>query len=143
MILQVKLLTDNAVVPAFAHVGDAGADITATSYSISTTPNGLSIHSYGTGLAFAIPDGYEMQIRPRSSIYKTGAWLCNGVGTIDSGYRGEVQCKFYSLDTTPPYQIGDRVAQLIIHQLPRVAIEAVLELSDTERGTGGFGSTGV
>lgn len=98
---------------------------------------------YGTGLAFEIPLGHVGLIFPRSSIYKTGMTLSNCVGVIDSDYRGEVKFVFTARNSNEPiYDIGDRVGQLVIMELPNITIIEETELNDTERGTGGFGSTG-
>ena len=100
-------------------------------------------YEYGTGLAMEIPEGYVGLIFPRSSISKTDHYLRNSVGVVDSGYRGEIKIRM----STPllggvEYKEGDRVAQLIIMKLPWVNLQEVEELSDTDRGDGGFGSTG-
>ena len=102
---------------------------------------------YKTGLAMEIPEGYVGLIYPRSSISKTKQMLRNHVGVIDSGYRGEVILKFgwFSQAATPDssvYDAGDRIAQLMIVPHPKVEFVEVDELSDTDRGDGGFGSTG-
>ena len=101
-------------------------------------------YEYGTGLAMEIPEGYVGLVFPRSSISKTDHYLRNSVGVIDSGYRGEIKIRM----STPllggvEYKEGDRIAQLVIMKLPWVNIEEVEELSDTDRGDGGFGSTGT
>jgi dUTP pyrophosphatase len=97
-----------------------------------------------TGLAVEIPAGYELQIRARSGLaLKHGVTILNGIGTIDSDYRGEIGVILYNTGDQPFYlRSGDRIAQLVPCQLPTVTIKAVKELKDTERGDGGFGSTG-
>ena len=105
---------------------------------------------YGTGLAFEIPEGYVGLLFPRSSNAKKDLLLSNSVGVLDSGYRGEVTFKFKPCevfekpDLTYPekYEVGDRIGQLIIIPYPHIEFEVVEELSDTDRGAGGYGSTG-
>jgi dUTP pyrophosphatase len=99
---------------------------------------------YGTGLALEIPEGYVGLIFPRSSISKTSLSLANCVGVIDSGYRGEILLKFRTdaNNKTGHYTIGDRIGQLLIIPYPQIEFEEVLELSDTIRSGGGFGSSG-
>jgi dUTP pyrophosphatase len=137
MLLKIKKLVSNAVIPQFAKEGDAGMDLVAVS-AIST----VDYVEYGTGLSLEIEQGHVGLIFPRSSISKTGHRLLNSVGVIDSGYRGEVKVRMSHTDIGA-YEIGDRIAQLVIMELPRVVVEQVTELSDSERGDGGFGSTNV
>ena len=139
MHIKFKKLDDSAVVPFYAKDGDAGMDLVCTSLDDS---NHLYFE-YGTGLAVEIPKGCAGLLFPRSSISKTSHALRNSVGVIDSGYRGEVKLRM-SVPTDPKnqYKIGDKIGQLIIIQVPWVEIEEVKELSDTNRGEGGFGSTG-
>ena len=87
-----------------------------------------------------IPRGYVGLLFPRSSVSNKGAWLANSVGVIDSGYRGPVKVRLYG--PKAPYQPGERVAQLMIMPVPYVSVQEVSELSDSQRGQGGFGSTG-
>lgn len=136
--LKIKKLNDRASIPFYAKDGDAGMDLIAT----TTISNGYFIE-YGTDLAVEIPKGYVGYIFPRSSISKTGQYLRNSVGVIDSGYRGEVKIRMSipSLENKQ-YMIGDKIAQLIIMKLPWVDVEEVDYLSETDRGEGGFGSTG-
>lgn len=143
MKVKIKKLLTNAVIPKYSKQGDAGLDLVATSKHIDVYGN----ISYGTGLAFEIPFGYVGLLFPRSSNSKTDLLLTNSVGVIDSGYRGEVSLKFrgyYSkIDMeNSNYQIGDRIGQIIIMPYPQIEFEEVEELSETERGTGGYGSTG-
>ena len=133
-----KRLCEEAVVPSYAKPGDAGMDLVATSHDISA---GTEV--YGTGLAVEIPEGYVGLLFPRSSIYKHGVALANSVGVVDSGYRGEIKVVFYRAKSSVNYySVGDRVAQLVIMPYPQVTTHEVEELSDTSRGSGGFGSTG-
>jgi dUTP pyrophosphatase len=139
MDVKVKKLHPYAVIPSYAKDGDAGLDLTATSMNIDN--RGYFV--YGTGLAFEIPKGYVGLIFPRSSISKKDLALSNCVGVIDSGYRGEVSFKFYPTSSKHNiYNIGDRIGQLIIMPYPQITLVESDELSETERGAGGYGSTG-
>ena len=141
MNVKIKRLVAEAVIPSYAKEGDAGMDLTAT----SVKRDGAKI-KYGTGLAFEIPPGHVGFIFPRSSIHKTDLRLTNSVGVIDSGYRGEVMAVFDMITDAGEYAstfaIGERIAQLVIMPIPKIELEVVHELSNTERGVGGFGSTG-
>lgn len=140
MNLKFKKLSENAIYPKYAHIGDAGFDLTA----ISVEYLGSKI-KYGTGLAFEIPEGYVGLIFPRSSIHKSNLRLSNCVGVIDSSYRGEVLAIF-DLDHSKNgeiFKIGDRIAQMVIMPYASMKFEEVQDLSTTIRGIGGFGSTGV
>lgn len=100
-------------------------------------------HEYGTGIAIQIPEGYEAQLRPRSSIRKSSLVLVNSPATIDRDYTGELIVTFKEIDDREDiYSVGDRVAQLVIAPVPKVTFVEVSELDSTERGSGGFGSTG-
>jgi dUTP pyrophosphatase len=141
MIVKIKKLHENAVIPAYAKPGDAGLDLTAT--SVVTDEYGNVV--YGTGLAIEIPFGYAGLLFPRSSNSKTDLYLTNHVGVVDSGYRGEIMFKYRPLDgilNSKIYQVGERVGQIVILPYPAVSFEEVEQLSDTERGEGGYGSTG-
>lgn len=147
VLVKIKRLHENAVIPSYAKPGDAGIDLTAVTQDFERLKNGSAIITYGTGLAFEIPKGYVGLIYPRSSISKTAISLTNSVGVIDSGYRGEVIFKFRLDANSRPtdgsiYKIGDRVGQIVVMPYPKVALLEVEELSTTERGTGGFGSSG-
>ena len=140
MKLRIKKLNENAVVPSYAKSGDAGMDLVATKIISNTTFD----VTYGTDLAMEIPKGFVGLIFPRSSIRKYELILSNSVGVIDSGYRGELQATFKKengLDSLA-YKVGDRIAQIMIIPHPPIEFNEVDELSDTERGDGGFGSTG-
>jgi len=137
--VKIKRLDRNAVIPTYAKDGDAGMDLVATSIKF---PN-YKI-SYGTGLAIEIPVGYVGLIFPRSSIRKVDLSLCNSVGVIDSGYRGEIEVTFSRIEEQESrYSVGDKIGQLIIMPYPQIEFEEVDELSTTERGERGFGSTGA
>lgn len=160
MQIKVKLLNENATLPKYAHYGtDMGADITCTSVEYQEDKDRFVYH---TGLAFEVPKGFGMLIFPRSSNTKTDAYLANSVGVLDSGYRGELMFIFklrdslrpilngideehrneFIINNYAPYQVGDRVGQIIIIPYPIIEYVESEELSDTDRGTGGFGSTG-
>ena len=140
-LVKVKKLVPEAVIPSYSKVGDAGMDLTITREIENTS---FSV-SYGFGIAMEIPHGYVGLVFPRSSVRNQDLILSNCVGVIDSGYRGELQATFKKtngLDSIK-YKVGDRGAQIIILPYPTIYMTEVPELSDTERGTGGFGSTGV
>lgn len=139
--VKVKKLEPNAVIPSYSKIGDAGMDLTITSIKENTS---FSV-SYGFGVAMEIPNGYVGLVFPRSSVRNQDLILSNCVGVIDSGYRGEIQATFKKtngLDSLK-YNVGERGAQIIILPYPQVTMVESNELSDTERGAGGFGSTGV
>lgn len=146
MDVKIKKLNPDAVIPSYAKPGDAGMDLTAVSYDYDYEHDN---HVYGTGLAIEIPEGYVGLLFPRSSNRKTMAYMTNHVGVIDSGYRGEIFITFKNRDdnrqklNTVPYGIGSKVAQLIIMPYPQINLIESDELSETERGTGGHGSTGA
>ena len=144
MEVKFKKLSDKAVTPTYAHDGDAGLDLTATGIHSEINECGQFVIVYHTGLAFEIPKGYVGLIFPRSSIAKKSLTLTNCVGVIDSNYRGEVLAKFKNTtgDSVPAvYSIGAKFAQLIIMPYPIVNLIESDELSSTERGEGGFGSS--
>ena len=135
-----KKLVPEAVKPKFGKPGDAGADLVAT--SIDTHRDGQIV--YGTGLAVEIPEGMVGLVFPRSSIRNYDLVMSNSVGVIDSGYRGEIMVTFNIKNPWHQiYDIGDRIAQLVIMPVPLVQYTEVAELSETNRGTAGHGSTGV
>ena len=141
MQVKVKKLHPDAVIPSYSKVGDAGLDLVATSIIENTT---FDI-TYGLGIAMEIPEGFVGLVFPRSSIRRYDLALTNCVGVIDSGYRGELQATFKKTNTIDwglEYKVGDRIAQIIILPYPQIQFEETDELSDTERGNGGFGSTG-
>ena len=145
MQVKIKKLVPEAVIPSYSKDGDAGMDLTITKIYSNTT---FDI-TYGFGIAMEIPKGYVGLVFPRSSIRKTDLALTNCVGVIDSGYRGELQATFKKIygkndvriDETD-YKVGDRGAQIIILPYPQIKMIESEELSNTERGDGGFGSTG-
>lgn len=162
MKVKIKKLNEKAVMPKKAHATDAGFDLVATSRATDRYGNIV----YGTGLAVEIPEGHVGLIFPRSSICKVDMLLSNAVGVIDSGYRGEVMAKFkpsWQFDTAAIpfqqdsvdvssidddsgcyiYRVGDRIGQLVILPIPEIEFEETDKLTATDRGTGGYGSTGV
>lgn len=136
MQIKIKLLSDKAQLPTKAHATDAGYDLYASSCHYE---DGM-LH-YGTGVAVEIPQGYVGLVFPRSSIANTHLTLSNSVGVIDSGYRGEIKAKFRK-GGTRGYNVGDRIAQLIIIPYPEVEFVEVDVLADSDRGESGYGSSG-
>jgi len=129
-------------VPAYATSGAAGMDVVAAE-SLRLAPGGR--HAVATGFAIAIPDGFEVQVRPRSGLaLKNGVTCLNTPGTIDHDYRGEVKVILANLGDEP-FEIarGDRIAQLVPAPVQRATLDEVDELDETDRGIGGFGSTGI
>jgi dUTP pyrophosphatase len=142
--VNVKKLNENAVIPSYSREGDAGLDLTAVSIDCQD-----DFIEYGTGLAIEIPKGSVGLLFPRSSISKYDLLQCNSVGVIDSNYRGEIKIRFKQVVDKHKgifeeklYNIGDRVGQLIIVKYPQIQLVEVSELSDTNRGDKGFGSSG-
>ena len=148
MKVKIKKVHPDAKMPKYAKFGDAGLDLTAISKDRSFKFNEIrSVVTFGTGLSIEIPEGYVGLIFPRSSVSKTYYHLANSVGVIDSSYRGEILVKMREAITAEgeplkDYEVGEKIAQLIIIPYPQIELEEVDELSDTERGEGGFGSTG-
>ena len=143
MQVKVKKLSPDAVIPSYAKDGDAGMDVVAT----KIISDNLGAVTYGTDIAMEIPKGFVGFIFPRSSIRKTNLQLSNSVGVVDSGYRGEIQATFNKIQgidnvERDSYKVGDRICQIMIIPHPDIQFEEVEELNNTERGQGGFGSTG-
>ncbi|MDD4804520.1 MAG: dUTP diphosphatase [Candidatus Pacebacteria bacterium] len=139
--IKVKKLHEMAELPKFAHETDAGADLTA----VRIERNG-DVLTYYLGIAVEIPVGYCMEIAPRSSISKYDLELCNSIGVVDADYRGEIMLKFRLTTSSASYKIykiGDKVGQAIIRKLVPTEYVEVIELTNTVRGTGGFGSTSI
>jgi dUTP pyrophosphatase len=129
-------------VPAYAHPGDAGADL-CTREDVSLAPGERCL--VPTGIALALPDGYVGLVHPRSGLaHRAGLSIVNAPGTIDAGYRGEVQVCLVNLDPATPIELkrGDRIAQLVVQRVETADFVEVDELPDSARGTGGHGSTG-
>jgi dUTP pyrophosphatase len=142
MEIRFKKLVPEAKTPFRTHDVDAGFDLFAV--SINETPDFIE---YNTGIAVEIPEGYVGLIFPRSSVTKYDLMLKNGVGVIDASYRGELMCRFHDLlqnehVSKKRFEVGDRVAQIVFIEIPKITLVEAQELSDTERGDGGFGSTG-
>lgn len=161
MKVRIKKLCPEAKIPVYAHPGDAGMDLYATSIAIDEMCNTV----YGTGIAVEIPEGYVGLVFPRSSNSKKTLWLTNHVGVIDSGYRGEITFKFrttivyghsflnklrrmiglmpiISYPHGVEYKIGDKIGQLIIMPYPKIEFEEVEFLFPGDRGCRGYGSSG-
>ena len=133
-----------AVIPQYKTSGAVGADLCALLEAPLTMPAG-KFAMVPTGLFFEIPEGYEVQVRPRSGLAaKNGLTVLNTPGTIDSDYRGEIKVILINLgDTDFTINSGDRIAQMIVAPVTQASFSVVESLSQTERGSGGFGSTGV
>jgi len=132
-------LDSKAQKPKFGKPGDAGADLVATSVDFSRKNQVV----YGTGLAVEIPEGMVGLVFPRSSVRNYDLVMSNSVGVIDSGYRGEIMVTFNLKNPWADiYKVGDRIAQLVIMPVPLIQYKEVDELSETQRGTDGHGSTG-
>jgi dUTP pyrophosphatase len=128
--------------PAYAHPGDAGADL-LTTVDLTLAPGERAL--VPTGIALAVPEGYVALVHPRSGLAaRHGLSIVNTPGTIDAGYRGEVKVLLVNLDPREPVELrrGDRVAQLVFQRVERAAFEVVDSLEDSARGVGGYGSTG-
>ena len=136
MIIKIKKLSPQAIVPKYSYQDDAGLDV----YAISKKETDKYVE-YGTGLSFEIPGGYVCLVFSRSSVSNKDLIQANCVGVLDSGYRGELILKFKKLGKED-YKIGDKVGQIIIIPYPKIEFEEVDELSETHRGIGGFGSSG-
>ena len=143
MDIRIKKLLPEAVIPKYSIEGDACLDLTA----ITIKEESELYIEYGTGLAMEIPKGFVGLVFPRSSVTNKTLMLKNCTGIIDSNYRGEIKCRFYKtgriLDNVKiQYNIGDRVAQIMILPRPEVLFIESDILTETDRGTGGYGSTG-
>ena len=143
--VSVKIIAEKgAVIPEYKTAGAAGADVCAHIESDIVIPVGKSA-MIPTGLFFEIPEGYEIQVRPRSGLAaKNGVTVLNTPGTIDSDYRGELRVILINLGNEDfTIHNNDRIAQIIIAPVTQAVFIPATSLSETERGTGGFGSTGV
>lgn len=142
MIIRFKKLNNEAPTPTYSKEGDAAVDLTATSMFTDSSGN----LCYGTGIAVEIPKGYVGLVYPRSSLSKYNLILANHVGVIDSNYRGEIILRF-KLESSNfnknVFNVGNRIAQLIIQPIPEMSFVEVSELTPTNRGSAGFGSSGV
>lgn len=150
MYIEIKLLNDKAKIPSKTYPTDFCFDCVATSCE-EVAPN---VYKYGLGFALQTSASFAeylkragvrfgFTLRARSSVWKTGMVLSNGVGTIDELYRGEVSAVFYHvLPNMPKYEVGDRICQICFDNTLDIRFEEVEDLNDTERGSGGYGSTG-
>jgi len=140
--IKLKKLHPEARIPMFETSGAAAADV--RSVEDVTIPPGATI-MVRLGFAVEIPEGYEIQVRPRSGLAKKhGITILNSPGTIDSDYRGENCALLTNLNSVPfNIEVGDRIAQMAIREVPKARFVEELELSETDRGSGGFGSTGI
>lgn len=165
MIVKIKKLHTDAKIPKYSKPGDAGMDLVAVERNLLCSEETLTDYiEYKTGISIEIPEGHVGLLFPRSSNSNKDLYLSNHVGVIDSGYRGEI-CFRYKIDQTydyiveqeennftyylnnelfdvSVYAVGDKIGQLIIIPYPQIEFEEVEELSNTERGSGGYGSTG-
>ena len=140
--LPVRRLDPDLPLPAYAHPGDAGADLRAAS-DVVLPPGGRA--TVGTGMAIAVPEGFAAFVHPRSGLAsRHGITVVNAPGTVDAGYRGEVRVVLLNTDPSEPFTVrrGDRIAQLVVQPVTRVRFADAAELPPTPRGEGGFGSTG-
>lgn len=140
--IQILKLDPELPLPAYAHPGDAGADLYARE-DVTLAPGARAL--VPTGVALALPEGYVALVHPRSGLaHKNGLSIVNAPGTVDAGYRGEIKVSLINLDPTEPISLkrGDRIAQLVIQEFVSARFVEVQELPDSERGAGGHGSTG-
>jgi dUTP pyrophosphatase len=142
MKIKFKKLHPKAREPERAHEHDAGFDLYACNMDWSVNESSGLYTEYGTGLAFEIPKGYAGFLLPRSSISKTHHMLKNSAGLIDPGYRGEVKFRFSPDSTRTAYIAGDKIGQIVFLKLPPITLEESEDLSPSDRGNKGFGSTG-
>lgn len=139
MILKVKKLHKNAVIPSYAHKDDVGMDLTV----VDVEPMGWFKVKYKFGICVEPPSNYYLKLYSRSSVFKTLQWLSNGTGIIDNGYRGEIKAVFYRLPfLSTLFQIGERACQFTLEKQFKIDIKETQLLSDTERGSAGYGSSG-
>jgi dUTP pyrophosphatase len=140
---SVEVLVTASVLPTYSHPGDAGADLHSAE-SVVLAPGERAL--VGTGVSIALPDGYAAFVVPRSGLAaKHGITVVNSPGTVDAGYRGEIKVCLLNTDITAAFAIaiGDRIAQLIVSPVVRAQFIPVERLPGSQRGGGGFGSTGV
>lgn len=157
MKVKFKKLVPEAELPKRSTDGSSGYDIKAIADAAVVdcdVGDTMSYYvEYSTGISMELPEGYEAQLRARSSISKTALYLCNGVGTIDSDYRGEIKLRFrvdagvmeeaeLQKKKATIYKKGEKIGQLVFQKVEHPEIEEVTDTSETERGDGGFGSTG-
>jgi dUTP pyrophosphatase len=136
------LLDDDLPEPSYAHPGDAGADL-VTRVDVVLPPHGRA--TVPTGVAIALPDGYAAFVHPRSGLAsRHGLTVVNAPGTVDAGYRGEIQVTLLNTDAHEPISLsrGDRIAQLVVQRVERARFVRAERLPGSHRGSGGFGSSG-
>ena len=141
--ILVRRLDPDLPLPAYAHPGDAGADL-ATTADVTLSPGERA--TVGTGIALALPDGYAAFVHPRSGLaHRLGVSIVNAPGTVDAGFRGEIKVVLVNLDLREPvaFRRGDRIAQLVVQRVERARFHEVERLPGSARGAGGHGSTGV
>lgn len=142
-VIELPIVGETEQIPVYAQPGDAGADLRSAE-ALVLAPGERAL--VATGVRFALPEGYAAFVVPRSGLaVKHGISIVNSPGTIDAGYRGEIKVPLINLDPREPFEIapGDRIAQLIVMPVTRAVFAAVKELPESQRGEGGFGSTGV
>jgi dUTP pyrophosphatase len=142
-VIELPIVGSPEQIPAYARPGDAGADLKSAE-ALVLAPGERAL--VATGVRFALPDGYAAFVVPRSGLaVKHGISIVNSPGTIDAGYRGEIKVPLINLDPNETFEIsvGDRIAQLIVMPVTRALFTPVEALSESQRGDGGFGSTGV
>jgi dUTP pyrophosphatase len=140
--IQLRRLDEGVPVPAYAHPGDAGADLVTR---VDATIEPGERRTLPTGIAIALPEGYAAFVHPRSGLAaKHGLTIVNAPGTVDAGYRGEIAVTLLNTDRSEPVVLrrGDRIAQLVIQRVERARFVEADELPDSVRGAGGFGSSG-
>jgi dUTP pyrophosphatase len=143
MIVKIKKLHPDVLLPQYSHPGDAGMDLYNMGEEVVLKP--LARALLPTGLKVAVPAGYELQVRPRSGMaLKKGLTVLNTPGTIDTGYRGEVGIIIFNAsgDEAVTIKKGDRIAQIVLKKVEEIEWKVVDELDETSRSEGGFGSTG-
>jgi dUTP pyrophosphatase len=140
--IKIKRLVPEAIAPKYEHPGDSGADLYST---IDLTLAPLARAAIPTGLAVEVPQGYELQVRPKSGLaLNQGLTVLNTPGTVDAGYRGEIKAILINLGAEPvQIQKGQKIAQMVLAPVVLGIFEEVETLADSQRGTGGFGSTGM
>lgn len=141
--VHIKLLDPELPAPAYAKPGDAGADLRSR-IDFELEPGERAL--VPTGVAIALPEGYVGLVHPRSGLAtKNGITIVNAPGTVDSGYRGELMVTLLNTDKTKSFHVqrGDRIAQLVIQKYEHAIFTVVDELEQTERGSSGFGSSGI
>jgi dUTP pyrophosphatase len=140
--VRIRRLDPGVPIPAYAHHGDAGADLVTTS-DVTIEPGERAV--VGTGIAIALPEGHAAFVHPRSGLaLRAGLSVVNTPGTIDAGYRGEIKLVLINHDLREPITLtrGDRVAQLVVQRVEHAAFREVDDLDATARAKGGYGSTG-